>query len=174
MSRKFSYKSISPFHDRLYEIVGNDIPGWSKKIGVTPAAIRDKWLHNGSFPGVDKLMKISEYSGKTCDWILFGKDSPPPAPSGWPPEIVKACELVYRIMTSDNKVARDALAINLTVFEEHEVLKRDKEDTHARIEEATKDLKEEMKREIAALKKEHGKEIAYLKELYDRKIKSDT
>jgi transcriptional regulator with XRE-family HTH domain len=72
MSRKINYKSVSPFHDRLFELMKDDVDMWAEKIGVSASLIRDKWF-KGSFPGADKLMKICEVSGKSASWILFGE-----------------------------------------------------------------------------------------------------
>ena len=150
MSRKLKYKSITPFHDRLYETIGSDIPGWSKKIGVTPATVRDKWF-KGSYPGADKIIKICNVTGKSANWLLHGSTDNVILAQDWTIDIIEACEIVHKIMTSDNKIAKDALHTNLVAFEDHESLRNDRK------------RMDNMEMEII-----------FLKELYNAKIKSDT
>ena len=73
MSRKLNYKSISPFHDRLFWLIGGNVDWWAEQIGVSASLIRDKWF-KGSFPGVDKIIKICEITGIGADRILLGKE----------------------------------------------------------------------------------------------------
>jgi transcriptional regulator with XRE-family HTH domain len=64
-------KSITPFHNRLKELLGKDVSGWAKKLGVNESTIRDRWF-KGSYPGADKIIRIVEETGIPCDRLLFG------------------------------------------------------------------------------------------------------
>jgi transcriptional regulator with XRE-family HTH domain len=73
MSRKLKYNSASPFHDRLLDLIGDDVAGWSKRLGVTQGTITGRWF-KGSFPGTDKIIKICEEARVSADWLLNGKE----------------------------------------------------------------------------------------------------
>ena len=110
MSRKLNYKSISPFHDRLHSVIGDDVQAWAKKLDVTPATITNRW-YKWSYPTVDKVIKLVEISGVSSDWLLEGKSA-----AGHcilPPGSDDFCDMLKDILlqSSDEQV-KDALRTN--------------------------------------------------------------
>jgi len=70
MSRKYNYKSLDPFHDRLFNLLKGDVAGWAKRLGVTESTIRDRWF-KGSYPGADKIIRICTETNKSPNWLLI-------------------------------------------------------------------------------------------------------
>ncbi|MFA5262105.1 MAG: helix-turn-helix transcriptional regulator [Candidatus Omnitrophota bacterium] len=127
--------------------------GLNKNVFAREAKIEYNTLMNylvpkglGRVPEWDQLVKIADATGKSIDWFLTGKKlgsgvipgvAEPGAEYGvckswdvWPEEIKDACRIVHKIMTSTNKIAKDALHTNLALFEDHETLRNVPERSH--------------------------------------------
>lgn len=65
---------IKPIHKRLKEILKDEVTLWTRRLGVTDTAIRN-WF-KGSYPGVDKLLKMHKF-GLDINYILFGGEVVP-------------------------------------------------------------------------------------------------
>ena len=148
--RKKPNKEISEgFASRLKIFVKDrEMASFGAKIGASGEMI-SQYLE-GAIPRADILLKISKEVNKSMEWLLTGEENKNKI-SDWPNDIKEACEIVHKIMTSDNKIAKDALHTNLVAFEDHDSLRIDKKRMD----------------QIEA-------EIAFLKELYNRKTESGT
>lgn len=142
MSRKINYKSISPFHDRLYSIIGDDIQGWARRLDVTPATISNRW-YKGSYPTTDKIIKLCEISGISATWLIEGSDQATDAQS--PDDstaFLKSC--LDDILRDANDHTIDTLRTCLVAFRQS-VIKakeyKDKDDRLSALEGECVDLK---------------------------------
>lgn len=165
MSRKINYKSISPFHDRLYSIIGDDVQDWARKLQVTPSTISNRW-YRGSFPTADKVIKLVELSGVSSDWLLEGKEVRCTLPPGYDEFYAMLQDIL--LQSSDEQV-KHALRTNLVAFRNsiNKDVKKQKKDKRIELLERDSLIKSN---QIEKLEKT----VEYLKELYDRKTQSDT
>ncbi|MBC2741573.1 MAG: helix-turn-helix domain-containing protein [Desulfosarcina sp.] len=62
----------STFHERLFVVLGKDIPSWAKRLEVSQSTIRDGWFRRGAYPSADKLQKLTLETGVSIDWLLTG------------------------------------------------------------------------------------------------------
>lgn len=62
---------------RTRQIRGFDLTQheFARMLGVGQAAV-SKFEKGLSFPSVETLLRLTEYSGKTIDWIVTGEDLP--------------------------------------------------------------------------------------------------
>ena len=60
---------------RIREIRGFDLTqkGFARKLGVGQAAV-SKLEKGQSFPSVEILLRLKEFSGRTIDWIVTGEE----------------------------------------------------------------------------------------------------
>jgi len=126
-------------------------------------------LELGSEPYASELIKISKHFNMTLYELL---DTQAPnhllgsAMAGWPDSIIQACDIVHKIMTSDNKIAKDALHTNLVAFEDHERMRKNEPGKITPVILPDKSSNERINK--------LEEEIRFLKELYNPKIQSDT
>lgn len=60
--------------DRLKELIGDERPyPWAERIGISPATFTRMW-NEGVPPKADSLIKISEATGVSIDWLLTGQE----------------------------------------------------------------------------------------------------
>lgn len=85
----------------------------------------------------------------------------------WPPEVQKACEIVYKIMTSDNDIAKEALRTNLRIFEDHEEKRKEEIEKKAEI----NDLTNRMERMEARI--QNGMAVVYDLSEKNRRLKNE-
>lgn len=167
MSRKINYISISPFHDRLYSIIGDDVQGWAKKLKVTPATISNRW-YKGSFPTADKVIKLVELSKVSSEWLLEGKET-----TGrciLPPGFDEFCTMLKDILLqSTDEQVKHALRTNLVAFRNsiHKDVKKQKKDKRIELLERDSIIKSDRIEKLE-------KTVEYLKEIYDPKSRSGT
>ncbi len=73
MSRiKYNKCDVTPFHARLFEVMGGQLSHWAKQMGVSAGVIRERW-YNGSFPRVNVIIKLCIAAGVSADWLLLGQ-----------------------------------------------------------------------------------------------------
>jgi hypothetical protein len=118
MSRKKKYKSISPFHDRLYSLLGNDVAGWSKKLGVSHSLL-PKWFE-GSFPSADKIISICKHTGASPEYILLDIERTGEDFISTLPERTKAaCRVIGQIFHSQNEEIIHIIEETLDLYQKH-------------------------------------------------------
>ncbi len=155
MSRKLNYISISPFHDRLFSLVGDDIRGWARRLGVTPATITNRWLR-GSYPTADKLIKIADHANIDFNWLLTGISESAAGSCIMPPGSDEFCSMLRDILSQNtDEQIKSALRTNLVAF------KNSADKDREAIEKAKKMTEME-------------KKVDYLMQLYESKMQSGT
>lgn len=61
----------TPFRLRLEQIVDDEPFKWAKRAGIAPATFNRAWTE-GIIPKTDTLIRISEFSGVSLDWLIAG------------------------------------------------------------------------------------------------------
>lgn len=62
------------FIERLHSVVGENSVKFAEHAGITSTGFRKYF--KGSVPPADKMLAISELSGKSLSWLLTGKEDP--------------------------------------------------------------------------------------------------
>jgi transcriptional regulator with XRE-family HTH domain len=89
---------------------------FAEAIGVSYEAVR-QWCIGEKIPDGKRLLAIHDKYHVSIDWLLTGKESPPPDPSDQvPAEIRAACQQCRDILLSDHKIIKPALLSNLAAF----------------------------------------------------------
>lgn len=70
-------ENYTTFRERLALTKGKEsINTFAKGCGLTPACIR-KYLNSDTEPGIEKVLAISKYTGKSLAWLITGKEESP-------------------------------------------------------------------------------------------------
>jgi len=67
---------LDGFPERLKTAIGK-LATFRKKTGFSDQTIRT-WTEKGQMPGIDKLAIICKITGRSADWLLFGKEAESP------------------------------------------------------------------------------------------------
>lgn len=81
-----SLKGVEHFGKRLESVMGTEpIASFARGCHISPAIVR-KYLKAGTLPGIDNIVAIAAYTGKSLSWLITGvegsnasntSDSPP-------------------------------------------------------------------------------------------------
>lgn len=136
--KKLNHSWKDELTERIASLAGKNEAQFAKKAKISDQAFR-KYL-KGSVPGGENIKKIAEAGNVSTDWLLTGKEKHAGSGfvCGWAEPIQDACKLVHKIMTSDNKFAKEALRTNLAIFEDHEKLSKAQKEKDAAIVALTK------------------------------------
>ncbi len=64
---------VPDFRDRLSLLIGNEDPfGWAKRVGI-PSSTFDRIWNSGTTPKAPHLVRISQATGVSIDWLLTGR-----------------------------------------------------------------------------------------------------
>jgi hypothetical protein len=140
------------FTERLKKAIagtGLNNPAFAEKAKINYRSLMGYLMPGtvGHVPEWDQLVKISDASGRSIDWLLTGKD-PADFTCDWPEPIRNACKTVRKILESDDAETAVALSNNITAFAKS--LKNHEENK------ALRNDVEALKQEILTLKKLNG------------------
>jgi len=90
----------------------SDVKGWAKKLGVSESVIRDRWF-KGSYPGVDKIIKLADDYDIDLNVFLVGKEKNATAQSE---ELKNLCLDLKEILETADEVSIAALKMNMAMI----------------------------------------------------------
>lgn len=79
-SGKESLIGIENFGNRLRHLIGNDsVSSFAKSCGISTSTINkyikpSKDMEKSTYPGIDKVLKISAYTGYSLAWLITGEE----------------------------------------------------------------------------------------------------
>jgi len=122
-------KRLASFKDRLENLMEGEKPyRWARRVGIKKGVFQYYW-ERGGIPSAGNLLKIQQYTGRSLEWLVTGKDRYTPKSTkrasmvseiGYStrdnPRLVKILSKVRKVFYTGSKNDRENLEIMIDRF----------------------------------------------------------